>query len=111
MRIAVSFKNGNVYEHVGDTEAFKVYEVKDEKIVNTELYKVKGTGRSMVVDFATQYQIDVMICGRICDGAKGALEQSGVTTYGCMTGNADDVVKAYLDGSIEDCGTSVCEHN
>lgn len=111
MRIAVSYDNGNVFEHVGDTEVFKVYEVENGKVIKTSMSKVEGTGRSMVVDFATENQIEVLICGRICGGAKTALSDKGVKTFGCMTGDADAAVDAYLRGTIDDCGTSVCEHN
>ena len=66
MRIAVSYEEGNVFEHVGDTETFKVYDVEGEKVVKTELLRSEGTGRDMVIDFATEHKVEVLICGRIC---------------------------------------------
>lgn len=111
MRIAVSYEDGNVFEHVGDTETFKLYDVEDGKVVKTEILKAEGTGRDMVIDFATAHKVEVMICGRICGGAKDALAESGVTTFGCVTGDADAAVEAYIKGTLDDSGTSVCEHN
>ena len=32
MRIAVTYENGQVFQHFGHTEEFKVYEVEDGKI-------------------------------------------------------------------------------
>ena len=32
MRIAVTYENGDVFQHFGHTETFKVYEVKDGKV-------------------------------------------------------------------------------
>lgn len=111
MRIAVSYEEGNVFEHVGDTETFKVYDVEGEKVVKTELLRSKGTGRDMVIDFATEHKVEVLICGRICSGAKDALSECGVKTFGCVSGSADEAVEAYIKGTLEDSGTSVCEHN
>lgn len=37
MKIAVTYDNGNVFQHFGKTEVFKVYEVEDKKIIGTEL--------------------------------------------------------------------------
>ena len=34
MKIAVTYDNGNVFQHFGKTENFKVYEVEDNKVVS-----------------------------------------------------------------------------
>ena len=34
MRIAVTYENGEVFQHFGRTENFKIYEVENNKIVN-----------------------------------------------------------------------------
>ena len=33
MKIAVTFENGNVFQHFGHTEKFKIYDVSDNKRV------------------------------------------------------------------------------
>ena len=33
MRIAVTYENGDIFQHFGHTEKFKVYEVEDGRIV------------------------------------------------------------------------------
>ena len=37
MRIAVTFENGEIFQHFGHTETFKVYEVEDNKVVSSEV--------------------------------------------------------------------------
>ena len=37
MKIAVTYDNGNVFQHFGKTENFKVYEVEAEKVVSSEI--------------------------------------------------------------------------
>lgn len=48
-RIAVTYENGEVFQHFGHTEQFKVYEVEDEKIVNSEIIGSNGSGQPVPV--------------------------------------------------------------
>ena len=46
MRIAVTYENGQVYQHFGHSEAFKFYDVEDGQVVivrNGVRYSVTGT--------------------------------------------------------------------
>ena len=62
MRIAVSYEDGNVFYHVGDTKEYKVYDVEQGTIVKTGFAPMKGTGRGPVVQFCTEHQINTLIC-------------------------------------------------
>ena len=44
MKIAVTYDNGNVFQHFGRTEFFKVYDVEDNKVVSSEIIGSNGTG-------------------------------------------------------------------
>ena len=37
MKIAVTYDNGNIFQHFGRTEAFKVYQAEDGKVVSLEV--------------------------------------------------------------------------
>ena len=37
MKIAVTYENGQIFQHFGHTEQFKVYDVEDGKIVREEV--------------------------------------------------------------------------
>ena len=41
MKIAVTYDNGNVFQHFGKTENFKVYEVEMEEILAQEDFEEK----------------------------------------------------------------------
>ena len=43
MKIAVTYDNGNIFQHFGKTENFKVYEVEDNKVVSSEVIGSNGT--------------------------------------------------------------------
>ena len=42
MKIAVTYDDGNVFQHFGRTEFFKVYEVEDNKVVSSEVVSSNG---------------------------------------------------------------------
>ena len=47
MKIAVTYDNGNIFQHFGKTENFKVYEVEDNKVVSSEVIGSNGTGHGL----------------------------------------------------------------
>ena len=44
MKIAVTYDNGNVFQHFGRTENFKVYEVEGGRVVSSEVMNSNGVG-------------------------------------------------------------------
>ena len=44
MRIAVTYENGEVFQHFGRTENFKIYEVENKKIVSSQVMGSSGIG-------------------------------------------------------------------
>ena len=50
MKIAVTYDNGEIFQHFGKTESFKVYEVEDNKVVSSEVIGSNGTGHGALAD-------------------------------------------------------------
>ena len=42
MKIAVTYENGEVFQHFGHTEEFKVYEVEDGKVVSSQVCRIQS---------------------------------------------------------------------
>ena len=78
MRIAVTYENGNVFQHFGHTEEFKVYEVEDGKVTGTEIVGSNGSGHGALASLLNDKGIDVLICGGIGGGAQAALAEKGI---------------------------------
>lgn len=89
MKIAVTYENGQVYQHFGHTEQFKVYTVDGEKIVSAEVVGTNGTGHGALAMLLRDMDVDTLICGGIGGGARTALAEAGVTLYGGVSGTAD----------------------
>ena len=109
-RIAVTYDNGLVFQHFGRTEAFKVYEVEDDKVINSEIVESNGVGHGALAGLLADNTIDVLICGGIGGGAMAALEDRSIEVCAGAQGDTDEVVEAYLKGELETAGVT-CDHH
>ena len=110
MKIAVTFENGEVFQHFGHAEHIKLYEVEAGQIVSGEVVDTNGHGHEAIANFLAERSVDVLICGGIGDGAQAALSASGIEICSGATGDADAAVKAYLNGELESEGVN-CDHH
>ena len=110
MRIAVTYENGNVFQHFGHSEAFKVYEVEDGKIVRSGIIGSNGAGHGALAGLLNDQAVDVLICGGIGGGAQAALAERGIELCAGAEGNADEAVAAYLRGELVNTGAN-CSHH
>ena len=110
MRIAVTYENGQVFQHFGHTEEFKIYEIEDGKVISTEIIGSNGSGHSALAALLDELKIDVLICGGIGGGAQTALAERGIELCAGAEGNADQAVEAYLRGELVNTGAN-CNHH
>ena len=110
MKIAITYDNGNVFQHFGRTEEFKVYNVEDQKVVSSELIGSNGSGHGALAGLLADHQIDVLICGGIGAGAQNALAEAGIELCSGASGDVDLAVEAYLKGELVNAG-STCDHH
>ena len=110
MKIAVTYDNGNVFQHFGKTEFFKVYEVEDNKVVSSEVIGSNGTGHGALAGLLADRNVDVLICGGIGGGAQTALAEAGVELCAGAEGDTDQAVEAYLKGELVSTGAN-CDHH
>ena len=110
MKIAVTYDNGNVFQHFGKMEFFKVYEVEDNKVVSSEVIGSNGVGHGALAGLLADQAVDVLICGGIGGGAQAALEEAGVELCAGAEGDTDQAVEAYLRGELISSGAN-CDHH
>lgn len=110
MKIAVTYDNGNIFQHFGKTEFFKVYEVEGGKAVSSEVIGSNGVGHGALAGLLADRSVDVLICGGIGGGAQAALEEAGVELCAGAEGDADRAVEAYLRGELVSSGAN-CDHH
>ncbi len=110
MKIAVTYENGQVFQHFGHTETFKVYDIEDGAVVSSEVIGSNGSGHGALAGLLAQQDISVLICGGLGDGAKNALTEAGIEVFSGAQGDADAAVDAYLKGELVSAGVN-CDHH
>lgn len=111
MRIAVTYENGQVFQHFGHTAQFKVYDVCDGTVTAAEVVSTNGSGHGALAGLLAGLNVDVLICGGIGGGARNALNAAGIKLYGGVSGNADEAVQALLGGTLNFNPNVQCSHH
>lgn len=110
MKIAVTYENGNIFQHFGHSEAFKVYTVENDTVVSSEVISSEGQGHGALAALMAENTIDVVICGGIGGGAINALSENGIEVCSGVSGDADEAVEEYLKGNLFSEGVN-CDHH
>ncbi len=111
MRVAVTYDNGNVFGHFGRTENFKVYDIEDSKVVNSQILGTNGEGCGALAGILNIAKVDALICGGIGGGAQRALEEAGIKLYAGASGSTDAAVEALIAGNLDASNEANCDHH
>ena len=111
MNIAVTYENGQIFQHFGHTEQFKIYEIEKNTVVKSYVVDTNGQGHGALAGFLSLNNIEVLICGGIGGGAQMALAEAGIKLYGGVSGDADAAVEAYLAGNLDFNPNVQCNHH
>ena len=108
MRVAVTYENGEIFQHFGHTEQFKLYDIEDGRIVGQQVIDTNGYGHGALAGFLNAVKADVLICGGIGMGAQMALADAGITLCAGVVGSADEAAKAFAEGRLESGSEANC---
>ena len=111
MKIAVTYENGEIFQHFGHTEYMKLYDVDNGAVVSSEVLSTNGSGHGALAGFLRANHVDVLICGGIGGGAQAALAEAGIKLYGGCRGNADQAVENLLNNTLMYNPNVQCSHH
>lgn len=111
MRIAVTYEDGQIFQHFGHTSQMKIYDVENGQVIKSEVADTAGSGHGALAGFLSALKVDTLICGGIGGGARQALAQAGIRLYGGVAGSADEAVDALLAGTLNYNEDVCCDHH
>ncbi|MEG1874918.1 MAG: NifB/NifX family molybdenum-iron cluster-binding protein [Angelakisella sp.] len=111
MKLAVTYENGQVFQHFGHCENFKVYVIEGNEVQSSAILSAVGSGHGALAGFLRTHGVDTLLCGGIGGGARTALAEAGIQLYPGVTGEADASVAALLGGSLSFDPNVVCNHH
>jgi predicted Fe-Mo cluster-binding NifX family protein len=114
MKIAVPITAENQIDgHFGHCESYGVFTIseKNEILDIKNVESPEGCGcKSDIASVLAEDGVTVMLAGGIGGGAINVLNNSGIEVIRGCFGDAAEVVKLYLAGSVEDSGSSCHSH-
>ena len=100
MRIAVTYENGQIFQHFGHTEAFKIYDVENGAVQNAAVVPTNGSGHGALAGFLSENGVDTLICGGIGGGAQMALATAGIQLHADSMAAAITAVTKYENNPL-----------
>ena len=111
MRIAVTYENGEIFQHFGRSEQFKLYDTEDGRIIGEQVVDTNGSGHGALAGFLQAAKADALICGGIGMGAQMALADAGIKLYAGVRGSADAAAKSLASGTLDYDPDARCDHH
>ena len=101
MRVAVSYRDGDVFSPFSETRSLKLYELEGKCIARELVVPTWGEGSEAQMDCLKQYAANVLICGAVEGTVRAKLLDAGIMTFGGVIGKADTAVQAFLNGTLQ----------
>ena len=111
MKIAATYENGQIFQHFGHTEQFKIYTVADGSVTSSAVLPTLGSGHGALASLLRAQGVNALVCGGIGAGAKTALAEAGIQLYAGITGSADQAVEQLLAGTLAYHNNATCQHH
>ena len=111
MKIAITYEDGQVFQHFGHTAAFKLFQIQDGKVLESQVVETNGSGHGALAGFLAELGVDALICGGIGGGARYALAEAGIAVYGGVSGDADEAAEAFASGILNYDPCARCSHH
>jgi predicted Fe-Mo cluster-binding NifX family protein len=113
MKIAVPTRGNVVDDHFGHCEMYTVFTIgKNKTIENAEILpSSQGCGcKSNIASVLNEMGVSVMLAGNMGNGALNVLNNQGIQVIRGCSGDARQVVIAYLRGFILDSSIGCHQH-
>jgi len=107
MKIAIAGENGMVTEHFGHCEEFIIFDVENNKIINSETIANPGHKPGFLPNFLNDLGVKVIISGGMGNGAIEIFNDKDIEVVVGAKGVAKVAAEEYLEGSLKSTG-SVC---
>ncbi len=111
MKLAITYDNGQVFQHFGKTQQFKIYDIQQGKVGPSLVTGTGGQGHGALAGLLRALGISVLICGGIGPGAQEALKSLDITVIPGITGDVDQAAQDFVDGKLVPNTEALCNHH
>lgn len=113
MKIAIATEGTNVSGHFGKCENFTIVEIENSNVKSKAVINASGNQHGLLPAFLASNNVNVVIAGGMGEGARQNLISNNIEIISGASGNIEEVISAYLNGSLKsnDSGCSGHEHS
>ncbi len=110
MKIAVASEDKMVTEHFGHCDNFNIFEAEGNKVIKSESIPNPGHRPGFLPNFLNDLGVNVIISGGMGGGAIDIFNEKDIEVITGATGDAEEAVIGYLEGSLKSTGSVCHEH-
>ena len=111
MIIAATYADGQIFQHFGHTQQFKLYEVINGEIKSSKVIDNGGNGHEALTVYLRNLGVTRLMCGGVGGGAIAALANMGIEVFPGLVGNPVDYVLKIASGEMVPSMKSNCDHH
>lgn len=113
MKVAVTYdkETGNIFQHFGKTQYFKIYEIEDGKVLSSKVIGNEGNGHHAIPPYLKSLGVETLILGNRGQGAIDAIAKSGLKEMPGITGSADQAAELFAKGQLKPNFEAKCNHH
>ncbi len=100
MILAITYENGNVFGHFGETKEFLVLTIENKTIVDKKIISAGEASHIALIDVIKGFGANALICGGMGTGAYVRLNQAGISVYNGVSGSCDEAISNFLEGKL-----------
>lgn len=113
MKIAIATEGTDVSSHFGKCENFTIVEIENAEVKGKSIINTAGNQHGLLPGFLASQDVKLVIAGGMGEGARQNLIANDIEIISGVSGNIDEVISAYLNGSLisNDAGCSGHDHS
>lgn len=111
MKIAVASDKGQVTQHFGYCEDFKVFETENGKIVKEESLENPGHKPGFLPNYLNENGVNTIISGGMGAAAVTIFNEHNIEVIIGADGDSKAAAEAYLNGDLESTGSVCHDHD
>ncbi len=100
LKLAVAYKEGEIFKHFEHSKWFKICEIDNGEVVGLDTMDIEEAGYKNPFRLLVDYEIDAVICEQIDESVQMILESEGILVYSGVTGEVNRAIRNFMDGNI-----------
>lgn len=111
IKVAIPTEGNNVSSHFGKCEYFTIAEIEDSQIKSKSLVNTGDHLHGLLPGFLASKGVKIVIAGGMGEGAKEKLISNNIEIISGISGDIDDVLKSFIEGSLKSSETGCQGHD